>query len=266
MTRMRKLIAIAGVVCLTSMGAAAESPTIERIKQRGELRIGIGVGFMPLEMLDKTGEIVGFDIDLGRVLARKLGVKLTPVNTAWDGIIPSLLTDKFDVLMGGMSITAERAQRVDFCTPYFESGQSVLLNRKLISRVKTYSDLNDARFKIVTELGTPGDIVARKLFAKAAIRSFEAHTDAAMEVRNGRADGFVSDEISNSIIAAQNKDGLVNLVLPLAKEQVGWAVRKSDPAFRIWLNEALAEMRADGTYQALYKKWFESDAWLMNIR
>lgn len=266
---MKKLIVVvalaAGIGSACAKPATGDSPTLQQIRQRGELRVGFDIGYMPFEMRNKTGEIVGFDVDLARVLARKLGVKVTLLNIAWDGIIPALLTDKFDVLMGGMTITPERAERVDFCDPYMEVGQTVLLNRGLASRIKTYSDLNGPEFKLVTKLGTTGDIAARKFLSRASIRSFEAEGDAAMEVRNGRADGLIYDSTFNLVFAAQNKDSVVNLMPPFTKEPLGWAVRKSDPAFRLWLNEALAEMKANGTYQALYRKWFESDAWLANV-
>lgn len=245
--------------------APSESPTLQQIKQRGELRVGFDLGYMPFEMRNKTGEIVGFDVDLARVLARKLGVKVTLVNIAWDGIIPALLTDKFDLLMGGMTITPERAERVDFCDPYMEVGQTALIRRTLADRIKAYSDLNNPRFRLVTKLGTTGDIAARKLLSRANIRSFEAESDAAMEVRNGRADGFIYDSTFNLVFAAQNKDSVVNLMPPFTKEPLGWAIRKNDPVFLAWLNTALGEMKSDGTYQALYRKWFESDAWLANV-
>ncbi len=252
-------------VCVFASPDPTQSPTLQQIKQRGELRVGFDIGYMPFEMRNKTGEIVGFDVDLARVLARKLGVKVTLLNIAWDGIIPALLTDKFDLLMGGMTITKERAERVDFCDPYMEIGQTVLISRVLAERVKTYSDLNRPEFKLVTKLGTTGDIATRKMLSRANIRSFESEADAAMEVRNGRADGFIYDSTFNLVFAAQNKGSVVNLMPPFTKEPLGWGVRKSDPAFRLWLNQALAEMKSDGTYQALYRKWFESDAWLANV-
>ena len=253
----------AGTACANP--ASSDSPTLQQIKQRGELRVGLETGYMPFEMRDKSGEIIGFDVDLAKLLARKLGVKLTLVNISWDGIIPALLTDKADLLMGGMTITPERAQRVDFSEPYMQIGQTLLMNRKLSERVKSYQDLNDPKFNIVSKLGTTGDIAARKYLPKAKLRVFETEADAAIEVRNGRADAFVYDFPFNAVFAAQHKDSLVNLLPPFTQEDLGWAVRKSDPAFLTWVNAALREMKANGTHQALYKKWFESDAWLANI-
>src|SRR5258706_1429994 len=141
---------------------AAESPTLDAIKQRGELRVGLEAGYMPFEMLDKGGEIIGFDIDLAHHMARKLGVKLNVVNQGWDGIIPALLTGKFDVTLGGMTITAERARKVEFCDPYITIGQTVLLNHKLAGRIKSVGDLDRPEFTVLTKLGTTGDIAARK--------------------------------------------------------------------------------------------------------
>lgn len=261
-------LGVAAVVCAACGGGAPDAgggPTLQQIRQRGELRVGLEAGYMPFEMLDKGGELIGFDVDLARLMARKLGVKLKLVNQAWDGIIPALLTDKFDVLMGGMTITEERAKRVDFCDPYLTIGQTVLLNPKSAARVKDYRDLNDAAFTVLSKLGTTGEIAARKAFPRARIRTFEHEADAAIEVRNGRADAFIYDLPFNAVMAAQYPDGLVHLKEPFTREDLAWAIRQNDPAFRAWLNEFLAGLKADGTYQALYRKWFEGSAWLANV-
>ncbi|HUR41383.1 MAG TPA: transporter substrate-binding domain-containing protein [Verrucomicrobiae bacterium] len=242
-----------------------ESPTLAKIKARGELRVGLEAGYMPFEMRDKSGELIGFDIDLAKLMARKLGVKVTVVNQAWDGIIPALLTDKFDVLMGGMTITPERAERVDFCDPYLTIGQTVLLRANLKDRIKSHKDLDTPEFTVLSKLGTTGEIATRKAFKRAKIRTFEHEADAAIEVRNGRADGFVYDLPFNAVMAAQNPKSLVHLHEPFTREDLGWAIRKNDPALRAWLNEFLAGLKKDGRYQALYKKWFESNAWLANV-
>ena len=82
---------------------------------------------------------------------------------------------------------------------------------------------------------------------------------------NGRADGFVYDLPFNAVMAMRYPDGLALLKPPFTREDLGWAVRQGDPALRAWLNEFLAGLHKDGTYDALYKKWFESSAWLANV-
>lgn len=267
---MRKIL---GALLLLAVGLPAwaadqalwEKSTLHQILKRGELRVGLEAGYMPFEMRDKKGNIIGFDVDLARLMAKTMGVKLTLVNTQWDGIIPALLTDKFDLLMGGMTITAERNLQVNFTDPYVVIGQSVLLNRKLVGTVTLHSQLDDPRYTISTKLGTTGDIAAKRFMPKARIKSFESEADATMEVRNGRADAFVYDMPYNVVYAAQFPDALVHLKEPFTREALGWAVRKGDPDFLNWLNNFLRQIRDDGVYDALYKKWFENTAWLQNV-
>lgn len=260
--------ALLAVFCLAGLSAGAaqaDSATLKAIQQRGELRVGLEAGYMPFEMLDKGGQIIGFDIDLARLMARKLGVKLQVVNQGWDGIIPALLTGKFDVTLGGMTITPERAKSVDFCDPYVTIGQTVLLSKKLEGRITSFQQLNSPQYRVLSKLGTTGEIATRKNFPRAQIRTFEHQADAAIEVRNGRADAFIYDLPFNAVMAAQFPDSLVHLKEPFTHEDLGWAIRQNDPELKAWLNGFLAGLKKDGTYQALYKKWFEGSAWLPNV-
>jgi polar amino acid transport system substrate-binding protein len=242
-----------------------ERSTLNRIIQRGELRVGLEAGYMPFEMRDKKGNIIGFDVDLARLMARTLGVKLTLVNTQWDGIIPALLTDKFDLLMSGMTITPERNLQVNFTDPYIIIGQTVLLHRRHEGKIIRHDQLNDPRYTVATKLGTTGDIAARKFMPRARLKAYETEADAAQDVRQGRADAFVYDLPYNAVYLAQNPDALVHLSTPFTQEALGWAVRKGDPDFLNWLNHFLAQTRRDGVYDALYRKWFEGTAWLQNL-
>lgn len=251
-------------VCMAAAQAddAPQESLLKQIRARGELRVGLEAGYMPFEMRDKRGGIIGFDVDMAKLMARKLGVKLTLVNTQWDGIIPALLTAKFDVLMSGMTITEERAKQVDFSDPYIVIGQSILMQPKLAATVKTYSDLNDPKYIVVTKLGTTGDLAAAEYLPHATIQKFETEAEAILQVRGGRAAAFVYDLPYNAVYAARNPGQLVLLPKPFTREELGWAIRKGDPEWRAWLNEFLAGARADKAYDALYGKWFERTAWL----
>ena len=111
---------------------------------------------MPFEMTDKKGRFIGFDIDVAKMMAKDMGVKFVPVNTAWDGIIPALITDKFDIIMSGMTITQERNLKINFANPYIIVGQTILINKKLKGIVKSYKDLNNPKYTITSKLGTTG--------------------------------------------------------------------------------------------------------------
>lgn len=243
-----------------------EKSTLNQVLKRGELRVGMEAGYIPFEMRDKRGAIIGFDVDLAKLMARYMGVKVTFINTQWDGIIPALLTDKFDILISGMTITPERNLQVNFAEPYIIIGQTILLNAKNKDAVKSVKELNDPKYTVATKLGTTGEIAARRYLGKAKLKTFETEADAALEVRNGRADAFVYDLPFNVVYGAQYKDALVHLKEPFTKEPLGWAIRKGDPDFLNWLDHFQNQIRNDGTYDALYNKWFEGTAWLVNVQ
>ncbi|HET8881177.1 MAG TPA: transporter substrate-binding domain-containing protein [Solimonas sp.] len=269
MTYLRALIALLLAFMASPAPASdaslSERSTLNQIVQRGELRVGVEAGYMPFEMRDRKGNIVGFDVDLARLMARYMGVKLTLVNTQWDGIIPALMTGKFDLLMGGMTITPERNLQVNFADPYVVIGQTVLIRKGLIGTITQREQLDDPQYTIATKLGTTGDIAARKYFANAKIKAFESEAEATLEVRSGRADAFVYDLPFNAVFVARYPGQVGLLKEPFTREPLGWAVRKGDPDFLNWLNNFLRVIQADGSYDALYGKWFEGTAWLKNV-
>lgn len=272
-TRRALLIAATTGLGLLATGTAVaadqglwEKSTLHQILRRGELRVGLEAGYMPFEMRDRRGQIIGFDVDLARLMARSMGVKVSFVNTQWDGIIPALLTDKFDILMSGMTITPERNLQVNFAQPYITIGQTALLARRHAAAVKSVRDLDDPKYLIATKLGTTGEIAVKRYLGKARLKTYETEADAALEVRNGRADAFVYDLPFNVVYGAQYPDSLVHLKEPFTREPLGWAIRKGDPDFLNWLDHFQNQIRNDGTYDALYRKWFEGTSWLANVQ
>ncbi|MGD9249356.1 MAG: transporter substrate-binding domain-containing protein, partial [Desulfobacteraceae bacterium] len=133
------LIASIGIVCLIAGMAAAG--TLDEIQKRGVLRVGMEPGYMPFELTSKKGEIIGFDVDMAKRMAKAMDVKLELVSTAWDGIIPALLTKKFDIIMSGMTLTQGRNLKINFAQPYIVIGQSILMRKELAGEVKSYRDL-----------------------------------------------------------------------------------------------------------------------------
>ena len=218
-------------------------------------------------MTDKKGRIVGFEIDLAREMAKAMGVKFVPVNMEFDGIIPALLTNKIDVITAGMTVNQERNLQINFANPFMVVGQTVLLNKNLAGKVKSYKDLNDPQYTIVSKLGTTGEQAAKRFLPKAKYKSFDLETDAALEVLNGKAAAMIYDLPFNAIFMAdQGKDRLIFLDKPFTYEPLGWGLRKGDPDFLNFLNNFLTQIKNDGRYDKLYHKWFESTAWRKKIQ
>ncbi len=245
----------------------AKKSRIEKILQRGELRVGFEAGYVPFEMTDKNGNFVGFDIDMAKEMAKAMVVKFTPVNTAWDGIIPALMTDKFDIIISGMTITQERNLKINFADPYIVVGQTILLNMKHKDAVKSYKDLNDAKFTVTSKLGTTGEQAVRRMIPRATYKSFETETEAFLEVLNGKADAYVYDLPNCAFLYDQQGKGkVVHLDTPFTYEPLAWAVNKGDPDFLNWLNHFLRQVKNDGRYEVMYKKWIEGTEWTKDVQ
>ncbi|WP_191601125.1 transporter substrate-binding domain-containing protein [Marinomonas algicola] len=243
-----------------------EKSTLNEILNRGELQVCLEAGYMPFDMRDKKGNLVGFDVDIAKTMAKAMGVKVDLRNTAWDGIIPALLTAKCDIIISGMTITPERNLKVNFTDPYIVVGQTILLNPKLEGTVKNYRDLNDGKYTITTKLGATSDYATKKYMSKAKLNLFETESEAVLEVVNGNADAFIYDLPYNAIYSSQNADKIVHLDESFTYEPLGFAIRKGDPDFMNFLNNYLAQIKGDGTYDKLYNKWFVSDSWIKNVQ
>ncbi|MBW2513680.1 MAG: transporter substrate-binding domain-containing protein [Deltaproteobacteria bacterium] len=249
----------------TAMGAdieLAKKSHVEKILERGELRVGFESGYVPFEMTDKKGNFIGFDMDFGRRLAKSMGVKFVPVNTAWDGIIPALMTDKFDIIMGGMTITQERNLKILFADPYIVVGQTILLNKKHEGKVLSYKDLNDPKFILTSRMGTTGEQSIKRLIPKATYKGFESEAEAGMEVINGKADALVYDlPFCGFLYGSQGRGKTVFLNEPFTYEPLAWAINKGDPDFLNYLNNFLRQTKGDGFYEQVYNKWIIGSDW-----
>lgn len=241
--------------------------TLENILKKGEIRVGFESGYMPFEMTDKKGRFVGFDIDIAKEMAKAMKVKFVPVNTAWDGIIPALLTKKFDIIMSGMTVTQERNLKINFCDPYIIVGQTILIQKSLEGVINSYKDLNDPKYTVTSKLGTTGEMAVKRMIPKCNYKSFETEPEAALEVVNGKAHAFVYDLPYCVVFMAQQGAGsLVFLDKPFTYEPLAWAVRKGDPDFINWLDNFLAQLKNDGRYDRIYNKWIKSTDWIAEVQ
>lgn len=259
------LMFVIGGLALADSPELAKSSTLETILKRGRIIVGLNAGYAPFEMLDKEGKMIGFDVEIAQLIADEMGVKLEIVNTDWDGIIPSLNTGKFDIIISGMTKTMKRALAVSFSDTYFITGQAIMVNNKHKGRVQSYKDLNSRNMVISVQLGTTGDIAATEKLPNAQIKRFQQQEDAALEVVLGRADAMVFDQPYLAIKAKQNPDKAYAVLEPFTYEHFGFAVRKGDPDFVRWLDLFIDQIKADGRYEGLFKKWFVDMPWLPRV-
>jgi len=267
MKNFKLMIALLLALCIVLPGLAMADSTLDEIQTRGSLRVGMEPGYMPFEMTNQKGEIIGFDVDMAKRIAKGMGVKLELVSTAWDGIIPGLITKKYDIIMSGMTLTQERNMKVNFATPYIVVGQSILIKKSIAGEVKSYKDLNDKKYKVASKLGTTGEQAVKRMIPKASYISFETEQEGVMDLLNGKVDAFVYDLPFMAIANAQKNNGsLVFLDEPFTYEPLAWAIRQGNHDLLNWLNNFMNQIKSDGTYDKIYAKWFLSDAWLKQLQ
>lgn len=232
---------------------------IEEIMRRGTLRVGMDI-FVPWAMKDKKGELIGFEIDVAKQLAEDMGVKVEFVPTKWSGIIPSLMAGKFDVIIGGMGITAKRNVKINFTRPYYYTSQGVLANQKKAEGFQL-ADFNAAGVTIAARLGSNAATAAKKQFPMAELRLFDDEPAAVQEVRNGRVHAMVASQPLPAHMAADNPKLLVSYNEQLMKEPIAFGVRKGDFDTVNFFNNWIETVRVSGWIDERYGYWFEGRQW-----
>lgn len=247
----------------TEKKSAAES-AIEQIARRGVIRVGMDV-FVPWAMKDKKGELIGFEIDVAKKLAEDMGVKVEFVPTKWSGIIPALSTGKFDVIIGGMSVTPKRNLKINFTKPYYYSDQAVLANRKMAKDFKI-TDFNAPGVTIAARLGSTAALAAKQHFPKAQLRLFDDEPSAVQEVLTGRVHAMVSSQPLPAHTALEYPETLVSYNVSLMKEPMCFGIRKGDVDTLNYFNNWIEIVRSKGWIQQRHAYWFLSLAWKDRIK
>ncbi|MEW5733980.1 MAG: transporter substrate-binding domain-containing protein [Thermodesulfobacteriota bacterium] len=239
----------------------ATESTVEQVVKRGMLRVGFST-FEPWAMQDKTGKYVGFEIDVATRLAKDMGVDVEFVPTQWSGIIPALLTGKFDVIIGGMSIRPDRNLKVNFTVPYDYSGMSLCASKELCAGFTGLADFDNAQVVLAARLGTTAATAAKKYFPNAQVRLFDQEAQVIQEVLNKNAHAFVASAPLPAFTALAHPE---QLFLPLAgtftKEPIGFAVQKSDVDTLNYFNNWITTVSAEGWLAERKHYWFETREW-----
>ncbi|MDX9800373.1 MAG: transporter substrate-binding domain-containing protein [Spirochaetia bacterium] len=243
----------------------AKSNLIEEIQKRGVLRVGMST-FVPWAMQDKTGELIGFEIDVARRLAEDMGVKVEFIPTKWSGIIPALLTGKFDVIIGGMGIRAERNLKVNFSIPYDYTGMSIVASKSIAGGLKTLEDFNRKDFVIAARIGTTAADAVKKMLPLAELKLFDDESQAVQELLNKKAHAVVASTPLPAYQALKNSD---SLYMPFeenfTKEPIGFALKKGDVDTLNFFNNWITVVDSEGWLKERKYYWFNTRDWAPNV-
>ena len=258
---MKKIFAALLVLMLMITGLAiAEDTSVADLQARGKFILGLDDSFPPMGYRDENNEIVGFDIDVGKAVAEKLGVEFVAQPIDWAAKELELNAGTIDCIWNGMSITPERQESMAMTFPYLNNGVAFYVRAE--DNIATLEDL--AGKKVAVQGGSLADDLLAGDYAELAgtfdeVISFEEYLSALMDLQNGGCDAvlidvFVAEERIKGMETATIKCGPV-----LADDLYGVGFRKADLALRDKVQEILIEMKADGSLGEIAKKWFSED-------
>ena len=241
--------------------ALAASSVIEEIKRRNSLRVGMST-FVPWAFRNRAGELIGYEIDVATRLAQDMGVRVEFVPTAWDGIVPALLAGRFDMIIGGMTVTAARNLSANFTNSYSASGVDLAASRRLAEGMTTMEAWNRPNVTISGRRGTSALAAAQRLFPRATFRQFDDDAQSVLEVVNGRAHGMVGSMPRPRFAVLENESALFSpFPQPLARQIDSMALRKGDPDALNFLSNWIASRQLDGFLEERQAYWFQNREW-----
>jgi len=219
------------------------------------LRVVTDPSFVPFEMMDQqTGEMIGFDMEIIREVADRAGFEIDLNTMDFNGIIPALQTGNVDIAIAGITITDQREEIVDFSDPYYDSGLRILV-RQGEDGVTELDDLEGK--KIGTKIGsTSYDYLMKTLEKDDGVTPYPGSSDMYMALMSRAIDAVFYDAPNVGYFARTGGKGKVKTVGPLYEGQQYGIALKNGSEWIDEVNEALASMKADGTYQTIYEKWF----------
>lgn len=233
------------------VAAASAAPPPPKV-----ITVGTDAAYAPFESQNEKGEIVGLTVDVVNAVAAKAGIEVKFVNTPWEGIFNALSQGDRDMLASSITITDERKQTMDFTNPYFDAYQLIAVKQS--SKVAKFDDLK--KLKVGVQTGTTGDEAVTKLLGKnsTAIKRFESTPLALKELEAGGVDAVVADNGVVINYVTNNASAKFKTVSDKAfvPEQYGFAVKKGNTELLGKLNKGLADIKADGTYDKIYAKYF----------
>lgn len=230
---------------------------LENIKSAGVLKVGLMGTYAPYNFLNANKEVDGFDADIAKEVAKRLGVKVEFTTQAFSGLIPSLQAGKFDAIISQVTITDERKQQLDFSDPYITNQVKIIVNEKNTDITK----LTDFKSKnIGVGLGTNDETYLRtEVLPQVGDFTIKTYNDVITSLQDlnvGRIDATINNIYALKPIVEENGFKIKAVGDAIKSDQAGIAIRKDNPELLSALNKALTDMKADGTYDTIFEKWF----------
>jgi len=222
------------------------------------LRIGVDDTYPPMEFKDEKNVTVGFDIDLGKEIAKRLGKKAEFISNDWAGIFQALDSNKFDCIISSTSVTEERLEKYAMTKPYIANAQ-VIVVRASDDSIKEPKDLQGK--KVGVQINTTADESAQKFLKETPfeLKQYDQVIQPFSDMKAGRLDAIIVDEVVARYYITQDKESYKVTGARLTNEPIGICFAKSNADLRDKVQKILDEIKADGTLKKLSEKWFGED-------
>lgn len=245
---------LASALAITSTSALAGK--LEDIRERGYIKIGVSLGGEPIGFRNQKNEPSGYDVDLAKRLAEKLGVEARFTDVHGDARVSMLYSDQLDAVIGNMSATLERAKSVNFSIPYARAGLRVIHQKD--AEINSLQDL--AGKKVVVGRGSTGEAFLKREVPQAELVYTDNFApDGVLLLRQGRVDAGIEDSSLIDYLAT-NTANLVTLEGLHSNDPIAIGVRKGDQEFLRWIDMFVSDYINSGAYEASYQKWWGGDA------
>ncbi|MBN2711291.1 MAG: ABC transporter substrate-binding protein/permease [Planctomycetes bacterium] len=236
------------------MASVSPSGAGENAENGKPLKTALTGKFPPFSFYDNKGELAGFDVDMSREIAKRIGRKSEIIATEWDGILAGLLAGKYDAIVGSMAITPERQQQVNFTAPYYYSGAQLFVHRDNPKRLYSIDDCAKARIAVV--LGETYQHFLETNYPEVEVVTLKSGAEIFEMLSQKRIDGFVTDKLVGSWQIQKAGRDFVAVGDLLYKESIAIPVRKDNPELLEAINDALAGIESDGTLKKIHDKYF----------
>ena len=244
----------------------ANADVLDDILERGTIRVGVAE-FAPWTIKTKSGDLIGFEIEVARKIASDMNVRPEFVVYEWEKIIPALQQGEIDIIAAGMAITPGRALQVSFSQPLANSGISLATNTEKTKNVSSLRHLNDDRIVISVVADTLAHSVAQTFFEKSKINVYPTRDLAESAILNGRAHAYVASVPEVNFLALQNARKVdLPIAEPLIASSEGLAVMKGEQEFLNFLNAWVVARQTDKWLGTTHDYWFNTIDWVPDVR
>jgi len=244
----------------------AVSPVIDRIQQRQELVVGMAGNMPPLNMTTKEGELIGYEVDLAKAMAKGMGVNAKLAVIPFAELLPALQSGKIDMILSNMTITPKRNLKVAFVGPYFTSGKAFLTKIKTLAMANKPQDLEVKNIKLVALKGSTSQAFVEEAMPDATLVTANGYDEAVKMVLEDKVQAMVADyPICVVSVFRYPNQGLLSVVTQLTYEPIGVGVPAGDPLLVNWVENFMGIADKTGLLGKLKEKWLLNADWLQQL-